>query len=73
MQQLKISREETLAFGDNINDLGLIKAAGTGYVVPGAQPELKAEATYVMTEGPEHDGVLHVLEAILADHLKIKD
>ena len=69
MRYLKIPREETAAFGDNINDLGLIRAAGVSYAVPGSQPELKAAATHVMTEGPSEDGVLHVLEELFADLL----
>ena len=73
MRRLGISREETIAFGDNINDLGLIRTAGISYVVPGAQPELKAAATYVMTEGPEEDGVLHILEELSAGLSEIKD
>ena len=31
MRHLGISREETVAFGDNINDIGLLKAAGDSY------------------------------------------
>ena len=65
MRHLGISREETVAFGDNINDIGLLKAAGDSYAVAKAAPELKAVAGHVLTEGPEEDGVLHVLEQFL--------
>ena len=70
MEHLGISREETIAFGDNINDIGLLRAAGDSYAVVKAAPELKAIAGHVLTEGPEDDGVLHVLEQFLAGEVQ---
>ena len=70
---LGISREETIAFGDQINDIGLLRAAGDSYAVKGAQPELKAVAGHVMTEGPEENGVLHVMESLLQLQKQDKD
>ena len=40
-----IAKEETIAFGDNSNDIGLLKAAGRGFAVENAIDEVKAEAT----------------------------
>lgn len=42
-----IAKEETIAFGDNSNDIGLLKAAGRGFAVENAIDEVKAEATDV--------------------------
>ncbi len=42
-----IRREETMAFGDNTNDIGLMKAAAYSYAVENARPEVKAAAEYV--------------------------
>lgn len=40
-----IKKEETIAFGDNSNDIGLLKAAGQGFAVENAIDEVKAYAT----------------------------
>ncbi len=40
-----ITREETLAFGDNSNDIGLLQAAGQSYAVENALEEVKNVAT----------------------------
>lgn len=44
-EYFKISKEETIAFGDNSNDIGLLKAAGRGFAVENALSEVKAVAT----------------------------
>lgn len=41
-----ITREETMAFGDNNNDVGLLMQAGESYAVENAVPETKAVAKY---------------------------
>ncbi len=40
-----ITKEETIAFGDNSNDIGLLMAAGRGFAVENAIDEVKAIAT----------------------------
>lgn len=40
-----IAKEETIAFGDNSNDIGLLKAAGRSFAVENAIDEIKAAAT----------------------------
>lgn len=42
-----IAKEETMAFGDNTNDIGLMRAAGESYAVENAHPEVKAAAKHV--------------------------
>ena len=42
-----IKKEETIAFGDNSNDIGLLKAAGRGFAVETALDEVKSVATDV--------------------------
>ena len=39
-----ICPEDTLAFGDNTNDIGLMRAAGISYAVENARPEVKEAA-----------------------------
>ena len=55
--------EETMAFGDNNNDLGLLQAAGESYAVENAVKELKKEAKYIC-KGYEELGVYQVLERL---------
>jgi Cof subfamily protein (haloacid dehalogenase superfamily) len=43
---LGIAREETMAFGDNNNDIGLLRAAGTAVAVENARDEVKAVARF---------------------------
>ncbi len=38
---LKIKRENSFAFGDNVNDLGMFEVCGTSYAAIGAKPRIK--------------------------------
>lgn len=55
-----IAPGETMAFGDNCNDIGMIECAGESYAVRNAHPDLKKAARY---EAPSYteDGVLRVI------------
>ena len=55
-EYLGIPMSETLAFGDGLNDITMIEAAGTGVAMENAAPEVKAVADYV-TLDCNHDGV----------------
>lgn len=59
-EKLGISREETMAFGDNCNDIGMLRQAGESYAVANGHPLLKETAKYV-TAPIEEDGVLRVI------------
>lgn len=59
-----ISKEETMCFGDNSNDVGMFRQAGTCYAVANANPILKKEATAVI-ETYKEDAVLKELEKLL--------
>ncbi|WP_099468025.1 Cof-type HAD-IIB family hydrolase [Konateibacter massiliensis] len=61
---LSISREETMAFGDNINDIGMLSNAGESYAVATAREELKAIAKHIAGSYLE-DGVLTELKKLL--------
>lgn len=54
--RLGIPREDTIAFGDNLNDLEMIEFAGIGVAMASGVPEVIAGADRV-TPGPEHDGI----------------
>ena len=46
MAHYGLSPEETMAFGDNTNDIGLMRAAYYSYAVENARPEVKAAARF---------------------------
>ncbi len=56
-----IKREEVIAFGDNYNDMDMIRYAGLGVAMANAVPELKAAADLVAPANTE-DGVAQVIE-----------
>lgn len=61
---LHISREETMAFGDNYNDLGMLAAAGESYAVANARTAVREAAKHLAEENTR-DGVLKVLKGLL--------
>ncbi|MGN1031023.1 MAG: HAD family hydrolase [Butyricicoccaceae bacterium] len=64
-QELGIAKEQTIAFGDNNNDIELLRAAGTGVAVSSAREPLKQIADRIVPNF-EQDGVLQVWKEILA-------
>ena len=67
--RLGVDRKETMAIGDNWNDVGMLEWAGQGVMMANAVPELRALAkTRGWKEAPsnDNDGVAVVLEAALA-------
>ena len=63
-EYLGISPEETCTFGDNINDIEMLKNAGYSYAVANAREEVQAAAKAVCPSYLE-DGVLQVLKSLL--------
>lgn len=59
-QILGVSPEETMAFGDNCNDIGMLQQAGESYAVENARPELKKYAKYE-TGSYNKNGVLRTI------------
>ena len=63
-ERFHIRPEETAAFGDNENDIGMLKLAGLSYAVENALGSVKAAAREVI--GPmREDAVLNVLKSFL--------
>lgn len=60
MNRLDISRDECIAFGDNMNDKELLQYAGIGVCMGNGCEELKKIADYV-TEGMWEDGIWNAL------------
>lgn len=66
---LKIDGKETVAIGDKINDISMIKMAGLGVAMGNASDEMKQIANMV-TSSNEEDGVAEVLEKIMKGMVK---
>ena len=62
--KLGLSREQTMAFGDGLNDLKMIEAAGVGVAMANGHPKVKAAAD-VIAEDCNADGVAKVIEQLL--------
>ncbi|MDO5629122.1 MAG: Cof-type HAD-IIB family hydrolase [Mobilicoccus sp.] len=62
---LGLRREQTVAFGDYLNDLQLLQAAGTSFAMANAHPDIIAVADHV---APSHveQGVITVLRSLLS-------
>ena len=63
-KHLGITKEETMAFGDNNNDIGLMLAAGESYAVENAVKEVK-EAAGKICPGYAEKGVYKIIKNLL--------
>ena len=61
-QHFHIDPQATMAFGDGINDLEMLQAAGAGVAMGQGREEIKAIADYV-TDSVEQDGIVTALQA----------
>ena len=58
---LDIPAERTMAVGDGLNDMTMLRAAGIRVAMGNAHPDLKAIATYI-TDDCDHDGAAKAVE-----------
>lgn len=63
-KHLGLPKEATFGFGDGLNDLPMIRAAGTGIAMTNGAPEVKAAADLIAPSCDE-DGVAVMIEKIL--------
>ena len=61
---LGITREQTMAFGDYLNDLGLLAAAGWSFAMDNAHPAVRAAARFVAPGNNENGVVRTVVSAL---------
>jgi Cof subfamily protein (haloacid dehalogenase superfamily) len=67
--RLGVDRKETMAIGDNWNDLGMLEWAGQGFVMANAAMELRTLAKmrgWKQAPSSDDDGVAVILEAAVA-------
>jgi Cof subfamily protein (haloacid dehalogenase superfamily) len=64
--ELGITRDQTAAFGDYLNDLEMLQAAGLSYAMENAHPDVKEAARF---RAPHHEvgGVITVLTQLLGE------
>ena len=65
-ESLKIPIKATMAIGDNLNDLDLVKVAGIGVAMGDGDPRVLACADWI-TGTYEEDGVAQAIDRILGD------
>ena len=65
-KHLNIGISRTVAFGDGLNDLSMIKAAGLGIAMENGHETVKAAANRIAPDC-DHDGVALVLESLLEE------
>ena len=58
-----IKKEETLAFGDYLNDLTMLEAAGTSYAMVNGHPDLKKIADHIAPSNND-EGVMQILRKL---------
>lgn len=63
-EYLGVTAAETMAFGDNDNDIGLLAAAGESYAVANARDSVKAKAKHICPSYHEK-GVYQVISELL--------
>lgn len=61
-EQLDVPIEETIAIGDNLNDLSMIQAAGVGVGVANVNPAMKDQCDYVTQADNNHGAVAEAIE-----------
>lgn len=59
-----IKKEETMAFGDNHNDIGMMHQAGESYAVETARTEVKKAAKHICPSYLEK-GVYHIVKSLI--------
>jgi len=65
-QHLGISREQTMAFGDFLNDAEMLDAAGHSYAVANAHPSIRARARHQAPSNLDEGVITSILAALPA-------
>jgi len=64
-RRLQIKPEETLVFGDYLNDLDMILQAGFSYAMKNAHPKILEAAKFITELDNNHGGVTHTIKQLL--------
>lgn len=69
-EHLQIDLSETIAIGDNFNDVGMLREAGLSAAVANAVPEIKEMCDYVCTADHNEGAVAEVIERFILSDTK---
>lgn len=58
---LNLSLENVMSFGDNTNDLEMLKESGISYAMKNAKPSVLKAADHITKDDNDHDGVLNTI------------
>lgn len=64
-EKIGIPMANTIACGDEQNDISMIEAAGIGVAMKNAREEVKGHADYVTERDNNHDGIAEVIEKFM--------
>ena len=59
---LRIPVEDTIAVGDERNDIPMIKAAGIGIAMANSHPDVKLSSDYVTSNDCDHNAIAEIIE-----------
>ncbi len=65
-ERLGVDRHDTIAFGDGMNDHGMLQWVGTGYAMANAHPGVVEAADRMTERANDEDGVAHTLRTIFS-------
>ena len=63
-EKLGISPEETLVFGDYLNDLEMMKVARHSYAMKNAHPEILEASNFITSHDNNNNGVLRTIQSL---------
>jgi hydroxymethylpyrimidine pyrophosphatase-like HAD family hydrolase len=66
-RELRITRDQVMAMGDNFNDLEMLRYAGTGVVMGNAEASLREAEGLHTTAANDEDGVALAIERFILD------
>lgn len=64
-EKLNINPKNTIAFGDQLNDISMLEFANDGVAIKNAREEVKSIANHITKKDNNHDGVISYLKEIL--------
>ncbi len=67
---LGVDIEQTMAIGDNLNDLAMIKDAGLGVGVANVVEKMKGDCQFITKADHNHDAIKEVIEKFIFDEVK---
>lgn len=62
---LGVDQKDTIAIGDNFNDLSMIRAAGLGIGVANVVPEMRGDCDFITQNDHDHDAISEVIEKFI--------